>query len=564
MDENLVEKNNINVEEVQYEIALPTNEEFIQEFEQELETMVFGLSTPINKSKDTLPSQQLDLESAFNDLYSSNDVIVPPYNPILWSSLMEKNTRLGKLIRTAARNTVGRGFNIIPINPITRKTTKKQKELIESQTQKLKKIFAKPSTDFTPFPEIMYRVKVDEESAGNGYIEVVRDIKNEIGGIYHVPGHTVRIRKGGKGYVQIWDGEKRFFKPFGAKFEVDKDTGEVFTNKKRIAFKRRASELIHFKVYSPTSAFYGAPRYVGAATAIAGNQLSARRNISFFKNDATPRIIITVSNGQLSQESVSLIKDFVQNIGKGADNSHRALVIQAKAKQIGPEQQANTRINVTPLTVGVTEDGSFLAYRNANDEELRESFGQAKVFLGAGDLNRATSYIARNITNEQEFLPDIEIKESIINSTIVNDILKNEPEILVKLEFIRPKSTDELQDAEIFVRYLQGGGITPNDIRHKLNKPEFKEKWGDIPIQIALIMFQMGFFGGKDNTEEGGEDPQNQARNEDTSEDGIKTPSASLKNGLLKINNILEETLKNINNYSKITFSEDQTNNNDL
>ncbi|MBZ4649192.1 phage portal protein [Thermosipho sp. (in: thermotogales)] len=512
-----------------------------------LDTLIFSIDREIADTKQ--------IEDDFVGMYElENGVVEPPYNPILWASLMEKNTRLSKLIRTYAQNTVGRGYKISPIVPFTKDTTEEEKREINRQIEIVNSVFKKPNKRM-PFSTIMKLCKIDEEATGNGYLEVARNEANKIKGLYHVPSHTVRVRKGGLGFVQIRNGKKVYFKPIGADFDIDIETGDKYPLNS-LPYKRRANEMIQFLIYSPRSSYYGVPRYTGTAIAIAGNQLAGRRNLAFFKNDATPRLVISVSNGQLTPDSVAEIKSFVESLGKGAENAHRVMVIQAKSKMLGPDAQANTKIEVTPLTVGITDDGSFLKYRQANDEELRESFGIDSIFLGSGlTANRATAQIARNITNEQEFLPDIEEKEYMINSYIVEAILADEgikPEdIKIKFEFIRPKSTDDVQDAEIFVRYLQGGGITPNDIRHKLGLPEFKEKWADKPIQIALIEYQMGLYGVGQNTESAGEDPQNQARNEDTTNEGSKLPeiddnsTKDEKSKLIKM--ITKEVMKQIN-----------------
>lgn len=483
-----------------------------------LNTLLFSIDRGIAETSQ--------IEDDFQTLYEGQggDVVEPPYNPLLWASLMEKNTRLGKLIRTYAQNTVGRGYKLTPLQPFTKETTDEEKKEVKRQIDIVDSVLKRPNKKMS-FPTLLKLAKIDEESTGNGYIELARNKANKLTGIYHVPAHTVRVRKNGLGFVQIRSGKKVYFKPADADFDIHKETGKKYP-KGSLPFKSRANELLQFSIYSPRSSYYGVPRYTGTALAIAGNQLAGRRNLSFFKNDATPRLVISVANGQLTPQSVAEIKEFVESLGKGAENAHRVMVIQAKSKFQGPDMLNNTKIEVTPLTVGITDDGSFLEYRKANDDEIREAFGIHEVFLGGSAINRATSYIGRTITNEQEFLPDIEEKEYMINSYILEAILKDEninsEDIKIKLELVKPKSTDELQDAEIFVRYLQGGGITPNDIRHKLGKPEFKESWADKPIQIALVEYQMGLYGVGKNTEEAGEDPQDQARNEDTTDEGTK------------------------------------------
>lgn len=442
-------------------------------------------------------SQQLLLEDEFSELYKENEVIEPLYNPLLWASLMEKNTRLAKLIRTYARNTVGLGWGIYPKKPITKDTPEEEKKQIEYEKEILEELFDSPNEDL-PFSEVMYQIKVDEEATGNGYLEISRNMKGEIDGLYHIPSHTMRILKNQKGYVQIRGGKKRYFKKFGIKEDVDFETGKWGN----IPFNRRGNEIIHFRIYTPRDSFYGVPRYVAAADAIAGNKMAARRNLAFFKNDATPRMAITVENGKLDGRSINEIKNFVNTEGKGAENAHRVMILQAQQKQQGGLDQKEVKINVIPLTVGQTDDASHIKYRNANDEELREAFGIAEVFLGAkGTVNRATAMVSRAITNDQEFIPDAQVKEYKINQTICKSFGVKK----VKFEFERPESTDEMGKAEIFARYLQGGGVTPNDIRHELGKEEYDYEWADMPIQMAMIQYQMQILGDQGAVSQGGE-----------------------------------------------------------
>ena len=480
----------------QQEVILKGNENYISKM-QKLSDEEILHSIIIKSSKNIDQIQQAN--EGFDNI--EDQIISPLYDPLLWASLMEKNTRLSKLVRTYARNTVGLGWSIDSKKPITKETTEEQKKEIKLESEKLEELFEAPSPDL-PFSEIMYQVKVDEESTGNGYLEVSRNLKGDIDGLYHIPAHTIRLLKNLKGFVQIRGAKKVYFKNFGGDYSINMKTGEIEAGEKSVHFSERANEIIHFKVYTPRDSYYGIPRYVACADAIAGNKLAARRNLAFFKNDATPRMAITVTNGKLSAQSIEEIHNFVDSQGKGEENAHRVMVLQAKAQQNPGMDQKDVKIDVIPLTVGVSDDASHIKYRNANDEELREAFGIGEVFLGAGgSVNRATAMISRSITNEQEFIPDARVKEYIINQTICKQFGVK----LVKLTFERPNSLDELDRANIFARYLQGGGVTPNDIRHELGKQEYDEDWADMPIQLAMMQYQMSLIGDIGEFSENGE-----------------------------------------------------------
>jgi capsid portal protein len=166
------------------------------------------------------------------------------------------------------------------------------------------------------------------------------------------------------------------------------------------------------------------------------------------------------------------------------------LVLQAQKKHPayrGPE----THINVTPLHVGVQDDGSFLKLRSMNDEEIRECFGIAPLYLGsANDLNRASAAVARIVTNEQEFIPMILSEEHVINATIMKGLGAK----YSVFRFRRPKTTDALQDAQVLAKLNAHMALSINQIISLVNRlipgsdiPIRKEPWANIPIKILEL-----------------------------------------------------------------------------
>jgi capsid portal protein len=237
--------------------------------------------------------------------FSSIDILEPPFNPAVWALSGEHNTRLMRAVKAWARNTVGLGWRIVPKDPEGNtielsKLDAAQLEKFDEERRLLHSLFQFPNNEI-PFTRLMFLVKYDEEFTGNGYLEVVRNNLGQIAGLYHVPSHTVRVRKGGKGFVQIRNlsiststsniltveggkPDKRYFKAFGDPSVVNRETGERSNG--RLGISKRATEIIHFKLYTSRSAHYGAPRFISTAPSIAGNRIAAERNVNFFENDA--------------------------------------------------------------------------------------------------------------------------------------------------------------------------------------------------------------------------------------------------------------------------------------
>ncbi|HUS89239.1 MAG TPA: phage portal protein [Desulfosporosinus sp.] len=464
-----------------------------------LEKAIEAPSAIKHKSKKGAHSKQLRGDP-FESL-AAGEYVEPRYNPDIWAAAMENNTRLGRSVRTYARNTVGLGWFVEPLEKISPKTPEELKKKIARQKKIIEDILSHPNNDM-PLNELFYVIKIDEEATGNGYLEVVRNNAGEITELHHAPGVTMRIRvreddKGRQyigGFVQIRGNEKIYFREFGDVGVMDSETGEYHEGPEPLPLDKRASEIIHFRLYSPTSTWYGAPRYVSTSPAITGNRLASLRNMKFFENDAVPRLAITVSGGTLTPDSVQAIEEFFKAKSMGVDKAHNCMVIQAEQQKTGFQNQSQqAQITLQPLTVGVTEDSSFSNYRKENDEEVREAFGISQVFYASESSNRASAQVGREITNEQEFEPDRLEKEYIINQKLIRDILQDEEEVLVRFRFERMKLTDPMDTARIDQTYAGMGALTPNELRVSIGKAPYPPEYefADKPMQIAMAEMSM-------------------------------------------------------------------------
>ena len=455
----------------------------------------------VYRDTGALPSQQLAGDPF--SFMAAGEYLEPQYNPETWASTVENNTRLGRTIRTYARNTLGLGWNIEPTVKITADTEDEVKTEVKRQSDILTRLFSNPN-DEMPTTAVFYYAKVDEESTGNGYIEVVRNTLGVVTSVYHVPAISVRKRvqtgEGGdkevKGFVQIQGNEKCYFKEFGDDGIMSSSTGKYVESIEDLEDDSDlATEIIHFKLYTPMNSWYGAPRYVSAAPAIAGNRFAAIRNVKFFENDAVPRMAVMVNGGRIAQDVMQQIEDFFNGKSKGLDKAHNVLIIQGDAQSTGYDKgNQGPSIDLKPMTVGVTEDASFQTYRDANDEEIRECFGIGQVFFASDSTNRASAATSREITNEQEFEPDRLEKEYLINQKLVPAILNmGRDDVKVRFRFERMKLTDPLDVARLTQTYASLGAITPNEIRCDLGKDPFPAdfEFANKPMQVGMAQMTL-------------------------------------------------------------------------
>jgi capsid portal protein len=445
-------------------------------------------------------SQQLPPENITSGIDRFDEIVTPPIDLKLWASQLARNTRLNRGVRIIARNTVGLGWSIVPAEKVDEDTTEEELAAIETETQRVKAFFDNLHP-MQPFQSLFECVVVDEEATGNGYFEVTRTGNGDLEFMYHIASITMRVLRDGRGYVQIRGGSRKYFKKYGDSRTMDAYTGlfsdeegfggENFKEGDAIPVERRATEVIHFLLYSPLSEFYGLPRFIPAGAAIAGNFHSARRNVAFFQNDAVPRMAVMVSGGALDAASKETVAKLFQE-GQGADQAHRIIVLQTTNEGVGVEEKNTAKIELKPLTVNTTEDGSFLNYRRMNDEEIRESLGLSEVYFKSEKLTKASATVAKSTTDEQEFEPARILKETIINKMIVASPAGLNAK-RVRFRFARPETNDPLERSQVHKNYSDIGVLTSNEIRIDLGRDPLpkSEEWAQVPLPIA----EMGLKG---------------------------------------------------------------------
>ncbi len=415
-----------------------------------------------------------------------NQIIEPPIDLRLWASQIMRNTRLMRAIRTLARNVVGLGWEIVSAAPIHKDTTDEERAAIKKQLEIAREFFDNCNSTL-PFSSVFELETMDEEACGNGYLEWVRTNGGQIEKVFHVPAITMRLLRNERGYVQIRGTRRRYFKKFGDERVMDSETGAFVPQEEDgpLPLDKRASEIQHFAIYTPTSEFYGIPRWLPAAAAVTGNVLAAKRNLVFFKNDAVPRTVVAIQGGaSLTKESKDELQRYFDE-GKGAEAAHRMLVLQTSLEGVGVDEKSNVKIDLKPLTVGVGEDASFLKYRKANDEEIREALGLSEVFFTSGNLAKASAVIAKAMTDEQELEPMRRLKEHLINHKVIKEGLGLR---LVKFRFLRPQMMDTIERARADMEYAKVGVLTPNEIRQRslgMDPYPASMGWGHQPLPKA-------------------------------------------------------------------------------
>ena len=313
--------------------------------------------------------------------------------------------------------------------------------------------------DDDSFTRTMQKVYTDMQATGNGYLEIGRTVRGEIGYVGHIPATTMRVRRLRDGYVQIIGQKVVYFRNFGAK------------NPNPVTTDTRPNEIIHLKQYSPLNTFYGVPDIISAMNSLHGDQLASQYNIDYFSNKAVPRYVVTLKGAKLSADAEDKMFRFLQTGLKG--QSHRTLYIPLP----GDTDTNKVEFEMKPIENGIQE-GSFERYRKQNRDDILIAHQVPLSKLGGGDSGAIAAALAQDRTfKEQVARPAQRDLEKLINK-----IIREKTDIL-ELKFRELTLTDEIAQSQILERYVKTQIITPNEARQKLNMPQRPD--GDNPFVMS-------------------------------------------------------------------------------
>jgi len=207
----------------------------------------------------------------------------------------------------------------------------------------------------------------DLEVYGNGYMEVVRNARNQIIGVMHLPANTMYRNINKRDYTQVE------FSP----------TGE------QKVFNFPAKNIIHFRYYCPSAYYYALPQWIAVDGMIELVHLAVEYNKKFFNNNTLPEhAIITKGGRELSPEQKRAVKEFFRKEFGGVNNSHKNLYIH-----LGEGQS----IEFKALSSGL-KDGDFLKMLDAIKDYLPMAHGVPPRLLGiitAGSLGGGSEVVGQ-------------------------------------------------------------------------------------------------------------------------------------------------------------------------
>lgn len=437
-------------------------------------------------------------------------LLEPSYSFYALMRLPDENSTLKQCIAAMVTNVDGHGSRLEYVGPEGEEES--PASLLEKES--FEELINYPNDDYS-MQVLRDRIRCDYETLGNAYIEIGRDAKGRITMLSHIPAHTVRvtnrdiestevevnlprqgkqttkISKRFRRYVQLVGARRVYFKEFGDPRKIDPRTGQV-SNKLRM--NQSATEIFHFSQYNPGSP-YGMPRWFNQLPAVMGSRQAELTNLDFFKENAIPAMMLLVSGGLLTSESLDAIENHFQQ-ARGRVSMNRVAVIEVGGDPANaPENGAMPvpKVDLKPLQGERQSDALFQEYEKACSEKIRSSFRLPPLYVGlAQDLTYATAKTSFEVAESQIFTPERQKFDDFMNNRVFGSLrpkywrFRSLPPRLASRE-------DVINALGVFERI---GALTPNVTIQLANEffdlqiRPVNEKWGDYPFSLITTMVQ--------------------------------------------------------------------------
>lgn len=424
------------------------------------------------------------------------DIVPPPYNLALLTEMGERGGDLADCVDVYCENIEGYGQAAVP---------RYTDVAVDPAEAVLGAAFIAGAPVGMTFSQLRHRTRYDLEMTGNAYWEVVRDLTGRPRSITHVPAYQMRLLREGRevvtatqllvlrlpgGRVEIapvpvagrfrrfvqgqaesvtgltglsMTGRQRYFKQYGDPRDLNQDTGRYAEDGRPVPFDLRATEILHFRLYSARSP-YGIPRWVGKTPDILGGRAAAEVNSATIDQNNIPSMLVTVDGGQLTSGSVARLEAFHRQVMSGERNWSTVLVLEGElaTESEGLESNARVKIGIRPLNDVRVKDALFSDYRSECRAATRAAFRLPDLFFGGmeGGATKAAAETARRLTDEQVFAPKRAAFDEVVDGLFLELGLKT-----VTFRSATPNVTDNAELVAMLTAAERTGGVTPRIAR---------------------------------------------------------------------------------------------------
>jgi len=469
-------------------------------------------------------TRQLD---PFMDEYG-DCIIAPPYSLSHLANMLELSDSVYKCSAAMAANIGGHGWTLVPSEDKPHPEDQEDPAWVEINAEKLHitRFFRYISAEMS-FTRLRYQTRMDLESVGNAYWEILRDAEGNIVGAEWVSAQTIRLgpramqpvdverwerdsERGGwqkmtrrcrpRVYVQNLEGQRAWFKELGdprilnwrtGRFEGEGEDGPV-------ALPDRATEIIHWRLHVSTRSPYGMPRWISAVNQAAGRAEAASKNLSIISRNGMPSAILMlwgIEEADVDSERISEQYMEMQRSDKESD----LLIISVAPKDADPMEAVKSQspkgelIKTNDLQ---REDALYMKYAETAEAAVIETYRLSPITIGKSqDYTRSTAEAAKRVVQEQVFGPEAREEDFVINERILPEL----GAIWWTFKTLAAPSSDESIVGTMVQALSESAGITPRMAKQLAEKflgvkaIGHDQPWEDIPASVLQQWVIQGY-----------------------------------------------------------------------
>lgn len=391
-----------------------------------------------------MADSSVSIEDEFTNLYftadsSSNLALMPPYEPRMLSKLVSLNNILSQCVEAMEVNIDATGYDFIHVED--------GKDPDPKEVETLKNFFAEPYPGKS-FQTQRRKMRRDLESTGFGFLEVLRNIGNDVVAMRNADSNPIRyvkldaavqvkkkvMRGGAEIELTLWERERRFcikqgsklvfYREFDTSRQIHKETGDWETDAVPIEAKDRGTELLPFNVNPDVSTPYGVPRWINQLPSVLGSRKAEEHNLEYFDAGGMPPALIFIQGGTLAADAADQLRNYLSGKNK---NKNRAVVVEAQSSSGSLDSSGTVQVKVERFGAEMSKDSMYSLYDKNTEDHVRTGFRLPPLFVGkAADYNFATAVVAYMVAEAQVFLPERTEFDEIMNKTIVKALgIKN-------------------------------------------------------------------------------------------------------------------------------------------
>lgn len=254
--------------------------------------------------------------------------------------------------------------------------------------------------------------------------------------------------------------------PSSVSIVIDKETRDVTSYIVRDTqgneLQYEPTDFLHFKLFDPDNDVYGLSLLESLKSTVAQDLFAQTYNEAFFANSAQTGIVFNMRNA--SKEEVERNREFLKKEYVSARNAHKPLLLEGDVD--------------VQRSVSTPAEMQFIDGRKQLLTEILAVFDLPYTKLGgtSESANRSQSSENDKSFRAEAIVPLQGIVEEVINEDFILLIVKVEDTIFTHEEV---DLRDESEKSDIWVRYLEHGVMTINEVRAEKGLPPVDG--GDIP-----------------------------------------------------------------------------------